>query len=395
MFETPDDATLVQWRDLWEIRADTTYLNHGSFGPTPKLVKECQLRWQQQLAEQPMDFFVRQYEPAWLAARRRLATFLDTSPEHLVFVENATAAMNIVANTFLLNRGDEVLLTDHEYGAVAGIWQRACGKVADARIVTAALSQEFESENQVVDAIFAAATNSTRLLVVSHVTSPTAIILPVQRICVEARKRAISVCIDGPHAPGQIPLSLDSLQCDFYTASLHKWISAPFGSGFLFVAPSWHDRVETPQLSWGRLPPHEPADWWEQFVWSGTRDPSAFFATTAAIDLLERQVGLDNFRARTHFLARYARQRIVELTGMEPPIPDSEQWYGSMIGLPLPPGDALQLQRHLWETYQIEVPVVEHLGQRSIRVSCHLHNHQDQIDYLVSSLRQALNKCHL
>ena len=384
-----DDDYWLQWGDEWLIRADTTYLNHGSFGPTPRSVRACQLEWQQRMTSQPMDFFVRQFEPAWLESRKRLAAFLGTAPENLVFVENSTAGMNVVAATVRLQPGDEVLLTDHEYGAVQRIWRRACQTMRAAEPVIAQLPRQFESADQVVDALFRAATERTRLLVVSHITSPTAIILPVQKICDEARRRGIAVCVDGPHAPAQVPVDLDELACDFYTASLHKWVSAPLGSGFLYVAPQWQEHVRTPILSWGRVSPTKPSAWWEEFVWTGTRDSSAYLAAPAAIELLER-VGLAKFRARTHQLARYARQRLVELIRLQPYVPDSEEWYGSMASVPLPPGDARALQNDLWQKHGIEVPVVEHNGERSIRVSCHLYNKRSDVDMLVDSLHTLL-----
>jgi isopenicillin-N epimerase len=384
-----NDDDLRRWRDEWAIRPDTIYLNHGSFGPTPRSVRDCQLKWQAQLASQPMDFFVRNCEAAWLAARKRLAEFVGTTPNNLVFMENSSAAMNVVANSFALGSQDEVLLTDHEYGAVLRIWQRACRAAGAAEPIIASLPPKFESADQVADAIFAAATDRTRLLIVSHITSPTAVILPVQKICDEARRRGIAVCIDGPHAPAQAPLAIDALGCDFYTASLHKWVSAPIGSGFLYVAPHRQDAARTPQLSWGRLLPAKPKEWWEEFVWPGTRDPSAYLASTAAIDLLER-VGLPNFRTHTHALAKHARERIVELTQLEPPTPDSDEWYGSMASVPLPPGDAPALQKSLWQKYGIEIPVVDRSGNRSIRVSCHLYTGVDHIDALLQALKALL-----
>jgi isopenicillin-N epimerase len=387
-----DDDDWRDWCDEWSIRADTIYLNHGSFGPTPRSVRASQIDWQQQMASQPMDFFVRNYEAAWLTARERLANFVGTAPANLAFVENSTAAMNTVANSFSLARQDEVLLTDHEYGAVHRIWQRTC-QSSGAELRVAHVPAKIESADQVIDAIFSAATDRTRLLVVSHITSPTAIILPAQRISAEAKRRGIAVCIDGAHAPAQVALSLDELACDFYTASLHKWVSAPIGSGFIYVAPAQQPSVTPPILSWGRLAPNKPTTWWDEFVWQGTRDPSAYLASVAAIELLER-VGLTTFRERGHYLADYARQRLTELTALEPPIPANEQWFGNMISLPLPPGDASTLQKSLWQNFQIEAPVIERNGHRSIRVSCHLYNNTRQIDLLVAAiealLRQAL-----
>jgi isopenicillin-N epimerase len=326
-----------------------------------------------------------------LNARDRLAEFLGTSPANLAFVENAAAGMNVVANTFRLGREDEVLLTDHEYGAVLRVWQRAASAIGSPEPRIAQLPAKIESAEQVVDAVLNAATEHTRLIVVSHITSPTATVLPVKQICERARQRGIAVCIDGPHAPAQVPLVIDELGCDFYTASLHKWVSAPFGSGFLFVAPKWQQHAEPPLLSWGRQPPLEPTQWWEEFVWVGTRDPSAYLATPAAIELLE-EVGLDAFRTRTHQLAQYARHRLIELTKLEPQRPDSSEWYGSMVRIPLPPGDAAQLQERLWQEHHIEVPIVVHNGQRSIRVSCHLYNSHRDIDSLISVLSAELRR---
>jgi len=294
-------------------------------------------------------------------------------------------------NSLRLTPTDEVLLTDHEYGAVTRIWRRTCESAGATEPKIAKLPAKFESADAVVEAIFRSATDRTKLLVVSHITSPTAVILPVKQICTEATRRGMAVCIDGPHAPAQVPLVIDQLGCDFYTASLHKWLSAPLGSGFLYVAPQWQQRIRTPLLSWGRVSPTKPTSWWDEFIWTGTRDPSAYLAIPAAIDLLE-QVGLDNFRARTHSLARYARKRLVESVGREPHVPDSNEWYGSMASVPLPPGDARGLQARLWQEHHIEVPIIEHNGERSIRVSCHLYNCRSQIDLLVTAVESELSR---
>jgi isopenicillin-N epimerase len=336
-----------------------------------------------------MAFFVRELEPALEAARQRLAQFVGTAKENLVFVENATSAMNVVADSFPLEGGDEVLLTDHEYGAVKRIWQRKCRRAGanDPRI--AQLPLPFESADQVVDAIFAAVNERTRLIVVSHITSPTATVLPVAAICERARSRGVAVCIDGPHAVAQWPLQIERLDCDFYTASLHKWLSAPFGAGFLYVNPRWQSVVEPLVLSWGRLPPTSPGLWSDEFLWSGTRDPSAYLTVPVAIDFLE-SIGLDAFRARTHLLARFARERLWELTGLPPIVPDSDQWYRSMALASLPPGDAASLQKALWQRFGIEVPVVDFSGRRFVRVSCHLYNDKRQIEHLCAALGELL-----
>jgi len=384
-----DDESLESWGDQWQLSPGVTYLNHGSFGPPPKPVQAARRSWQDRLYGQPMDFFMRQYEEAWFSSRACLAQFIDADEQNLVFAENATAAMNVVAHSFPLRSCDEVVLTDHEYGAVLRIWQRATARAGAAEPRIARLPLPIESADRVLDAVFAATGDRTRLLVVSHITSPTAVTLPVREIVAEANRRGIAVCIDGPHAPAQLPLNLNGLECDFYCASCHKWLCAPFGSGFLYVAPQHHDQIQPPLLSWGRLPQNSVRTWSDEFIWSGTRDPTAYLAVPAAIGFL-RGIGFDTFREHAHRLAKYARNRLTELTGNDPIVPDSSQWYGSMAQVPLPLGDAATLQRRLWSEHGIEVPIITWNDCRWIRVSCHLYNTRGDIDLLVDALSRLL-----
>ena len=384
-----DDAAWLPWRRAWRLRDDTTYLNHGSFGPPPQPVRSARRQWIDRLDEQPMDFFVRAFEPALLDARDALAEFVGTTGANLALVENATAGMNAVADSFPLTAGDEVALTDHEYGAVRRIWQRACRRAGTAEPKIVALPPVIEWVEQVVDAIFSQLGGRTRLLIVSHITSPTAIILPVAEICRRARAAGVAVCVDGPHAPAQVPIDLDALDCDFFTASCHKWLCAPFGSGFLYVHPRRAGAMRPPTLSWGRVLPALPETWNDEFVWPGTRDPSAFLSVPAAIQFM-RDVGLAAFRRRTHHLARYARTRLVELTGNTPPVPDSPLWYGSMALVPIRQVDTFALQGQLWRRFGIEVPVIPLAGRCFVRVSCHLYNTHQDIDHLVDALGELL-----
>jgi isopenicillin-N epimerase len=389
--DSTSDAEWASWRSQWKLRSDTTYLNHGSFGPPPEPVRIERAKWQAALDEQPMDFLVRQYEPAWHAARAKLADFVHCDASDLVFVENATAGMNVVASSVKLQPNDEVLLTDHEYGAVLRIWQRACQEAGAAEPKIANLPAFLSETQEVVDAIMGQVTDRTRLLVVSHITSPTAVILPVQEIVQAAHARGVAVCVDGPHALMQTEVNLRQLQADFYTASCHKWLCAPFGSGFLYVDKRQRAAVRAPLLSWGRLFPEDRRAWSDEFVWSGTRDSSPYFSIPTAIDFFAL-LGAKAFRARTHQLAKYARQRLVELTGLEPIMADDPAWYGSMAHVPLPPGDRRALQDTLWRAYAIEVPIVDWNGRRFIRVSCHLYNTHEEIDRLVQGLHALLKQ---
>jgi isopenicillin-N epimerase len=380
------------WKELqteWDLREGTIYLNHGSFGPPPRKVQKVRDDWSHLLDSQPMDFFWRKFEPALLEARSQLAKFVGTTEPNLVCVDNATYGMNVVAQSIQLSAEDEVLLTNHEYGAVHRVWERACRRAGAPPPKIATLPFPVDSQEQVIESIFSQVTDRTRLLVVSHITSPTAMTLPVASLCQRARKISLTTCIDGPHAVAQLPLDIDSLDCDFYTASCHKWLCAPFGSGFLYVHPRQHAAIEPVVLSWGRLGDRPRKSWVDDFNWIGSRDPAPFLAIPAAIQFLQ-EVGCDAFRARTHYLATYARERLVELSGQQPPLPADPAWYGSMTHVPLKTEDPLALQTALWEQHAIEVPIFGFQGRDFIRVSCHLYNDRSQIDRLVVALDKLL-----
>lgn len=375
-------------RDLWSLRPGAIYLNHGSFGPSPRAVQAERQRWTERLESEPMDFFVRELPPLLDGVRRKLGEFIGARAEDLTLVDNATFGMNVVAESFPLAPGEEVLLNDHEYGAVKRIWERACAR-SGARLVEAQVPTPIAAPEDIVERIFAQASDRTRLMVASHITSPTAILFPVEALCREARRRGIASCIDGPHAPAMVPVDLACMDCDYYAASCHKWLSAPFGSGFLYVHPQRQAGIEPPILSWGRAPGYRAKEWGDEFLWSGTRDPAAFLAIPAAIDFLAG-VGWDVFRRDTHALAAYARGRLEALGGRGALTPDSEAWYGSMVAVPIAPGECEPLQDALWREHQIETPIVPWKGQRLVRVSCHLYNDRAQIDRLILALETLL-----
>ncbi len=345
--------------------------------------------WFRRLENEPMDFFVRQIYGLLDDAAAKLGRFVGCRCEDMVFVENATAGMNVVAASVKLEAGDEVLANDHEYGAVLRLWERACSR-AGAKLVVQPVPVPVASAEAVIETLLEKVTKRTKLLVVSHVTSPTAIILPVEQICRRARELGVPVCIDGPHAPAMVPVDLRQIDCDYYTASCHKWLSAPFGSGFLYVHPRAQATVQPAIVSWGRKPDGRTPTWRDEFEWVGTRDPSAFLSIPTAIEFLE-SVGLDAFRTRTHALARLAREKVTALTGLEPLVSASHQWYGSMIALPLPEGEAMPLQQALWERHRIEVPIIAWNDRRLVRTSCHLYTRPEEIDRLVDALRQELS----
>ena len=214
--------------------------------------------------------------------------------------------------------------------------------------------------------------------------------MPVQELCETVDQSKIAVIIDGPHAPAQIDLNVEDIGCDFYTASCHKWLSAPLGSGFLYVHPRQQEFVQPQLQSWGRLKPAVPETWDEEFTWSGTRDPSPYLTIPTAIDFISQTVGLNQFRDRTRYLAGLAETMLIEELGTEPIASRADGWYGSMAHVPLPEGDHEDLQKMLWEEYQIEIPIFHFEEKYYVRVSCHLYNNQTQIETLRFAIRKYL-----
>lgn len=383
-----------RWRSAWSLPDGVTYLNHGSFGPAPDAVIAARDRWFAELERQPMNFLVRRLETVLDEAAGVLGRLVGCRGDDLIFVPNATTGMNIVVENSDLQPDDEVLLTDHEYGAVVRIWGRACAK-AGAKVVTARLPFPQRSREELVERLFERVTDRTRLIVASHVTSQTATIFPLEEICRRAQERGVAVCVDGPHAVAQVPLNLSQLGCDYYAASCHKWLSAPLGTGFLYVRGRHKSGLQPVVTSWGRSISGRDASWKDEFHWSGTYDPSSYLAIADAVRFLE-QIGIEAFRSQTHALARLARERVAAVTGGEALTPDSTDWYGSMVTVTLPnvprsdawPGLPHPLQAALWEQFQIEVPVFEWQERLCLRVSCHLYNSPADIDRLVGALGQ-------
>src|SRR5436309_12585133 len=239
-------------------------LNTGSFGPLPRPVFARVTQLRQRLAEEPMDFLLRGAPPLLWEARERLAAFVGGDPRRLAFTANVTAAVNLVAASLPLAAPGEILLTDHEYGAMHWCWERAAQRQG-LTLRTFRLPVLAASPQEVVDALAAAITERTRLLFFSHVLSPTGAVLPARALCAEARRRGVLTMIDGAHAPAFVPLALDDIGADFYGANLHKWLLAPTGSGFLYFGPGAAERVQPLQVSWGWRPDRARLDERDEF----------------------------------------------------------------------------------------------------------------------------------
>lgn len=391
------ETTSADLRALFLLRPEVVFLNHGSFGACPQVVFEEYQGWQRELQAQPVEFLGRRFAGLMRQAREQLAAYVGAQTDDLVFVPNATTGLNVVARALPLDPGDEVLATNHEYGALDRTWRFVCGKRGAVYInqpVPPPTSRE-----QTIEAVWAGVTPRTRVLFLSHMTSPTAIIFPVAELVCRAREANLLTVIDGAHTPGQIPLDLDHLGADFYAGNLHKWLCAPPGSAFLHARREVQHLLEPLVVSWGWNRGDEVASLLDlgasssRFVdeqeWQGTRDPAAFLSVSAAIRF-QKEHNWPLIRAQCHELLRKARPQIEALTGMPPICPDSDEWYAQMAAFPLPACDAPVLQRHLLEEFQIEVPIIDWNDRQLMRVSVQGYNTQGDLDRLVDALRALL-----
>lgn len=344
-------------KELFLLDPEVTFLNHGSFGATPRVVFERYQAWQRELEREPVDFIARRLAPLLAEARADLGSFVGARADDLTFVQNATTGVNLAARALDLEPDDQVLSTSLEYGACVLTWQRLCDFVTVP-----------------YDELFDHVTDRTRAVYLSHVTSETALLLPVEEIVREAHARGLTTIVDGAHAVAQVDLDLDALGADFYAGNCHKWLSAPKGAGFLHVRPEWQDRVDGVITSWGY---EEPATFISRTEQQGTRDSSAYLTVPAAIEFLRAH----DDRARCVALCREARRDLCALLGTEPIAPEEMVLQMASVRLPAPdPG----LNERLFRDHKIEIPV-SHDGTL-LRISIAPYNDRDDIDRLLFAL---------
>jgi isopenicillin-N epimerase len=376
-------------KDQFLLREDMTFLNHGSFGACPRPVLETYQRWQRELERQPVEFLGRRLPGLLAEARAALGAALGARPEHLVLVPNATHAVNVVARSLDLGPGDEVLSSDHEYGASDRTWRYICAR-RGARYINRPLPAPLEDPAEVVERLWAGVGERTRVIFLSHITSPTALIMPVAELCARARAAGILTVIDGAHAPGQIDLALDALGADFYAGNCHKWLCAPKGAGFLYARPERQSLVRPLVVSWGWEPVEPgPSPFLDLFEWTGTADPAAYLSVAAALEF-QAAHGWPTVRAACRALLQDASRQIEALTGLAPLSPDSAAWWAQMRALPLPPCDAPALKARLWDAHRIEAHLPVWNGQPLLRVSIQCYNGQEDVELLLRALQSYL-----
>ena len=387
---------------LWPLDRKIAFLNHGSFGSCPRSVLEFQRGIRDRLERQPVQFFVRDLEPLVDEARGALAEFLGANPDDLVFVPNATAGVNTVLRSLRFKRGDELLVTNHEYNACRNALNFVAAR-SGARIVVADVPFPLMRGKQVIDAVWGRVTERTRLAVLDHVTSQTGLVLPIRELVARLNRRGVETLVDGAHAPGMVPVNLRSLGAAYYAGNCHKWICAAKGAGFLHVRPDRQDSLRPLSISHGANSARtDRSRFLIEFGWTGTWDPSACLSVPEALRFVGSLLpgGWPAVMKRNRRLALAARKTLCQALGIGLPCPDD--MIGALASVPLadagtadPPRSPLYLdplQDQLLAKYRIEAPMIPWPAppKRLLRVSAQLYNSLPQYHRLAEALQQEL-----
>jgi isopenicillin-N epimerase len=378
-------------REQFILDQDVIFLNHGSYGATPGPVFDAYQAWQKRLERQPVLFLGREFNSLIQAARLALGRYLNADADDLVYIPNATHGANIIARSLDLKPGDEILTTDHEYGACDFTWEFVCRQVG-ARYIRHSIPLPVSTHEEIVQRFLAGITPQTKAVYLSHITSSTALRLPVEQICREARAKGVLSILDAAHSPGQIPVDLQQLGADIVFGNCHKWMLAPKGSAFLYVRREVQKIIQPLIVSWG----YEAASEFttgSRFVdllqWTGTKDPAAALSVPAAIQFMEDH-HWDTVRCLCHQLLRQTIARICDLTKLTPLYPLDSDFYCQMGIAPLPASNLTMLKTRLYEQYKIEVPLTEWQDKQFIRISVQGYNSQEDVDALLTALEVLL-----
>jgi isopenicillin-N epimerase len=396
-----DPSAIDQDRaELWPLDPGVIFLNHGSFGACPTEVLRHQTALRAEMEAEPVRFLSRELADRLDGARRALATFIGADADDLAFVTNATSGVNAVLRSLVIGRGDELLTTDHAYNACRNALDFVASR-SGADVVVAPVPFPVTSPDEVVGAVMARVTPRTRLALLDHVTSPTALVLPIERLVRELAGRGVDVVVDGAHAPGMVPLDLGALGAAYYAGNCHKWLCAPKGSAFLWVRRDRQVEVRPLTISHGANVTRAGRSRFRlEFDWTGTDDPTAWLTVPRAIDYLGALLpgGWPALMARNRRLALEGRRLLGAAAGTPPPCPDA--MVGSLASIVLPDGPTSEigwrrpdpLQSRLFEGRGLEVPVISWPAApgRLIRISAQLYNRHDHYATLADAVGKEL-----
>jgi len=381
-------------RSQFLLNPEITFLNFGSFGACPKPIFEDYQKWQLELEYQPVQFIVVNGLQYLKKSREALGNYIGCKGDDLVFVTNPSYAVNIIAKSFKLNPGDEILATNFEYGACDRTWNYYCKK-SGAKYIRQNIELPLTTKEKFIEDFFKGLTDKTKLIFISHITSTTALKFPVKEICEIAKQKGLMTFVDGAHIPGHIPLDLSELKADIYTGACHKWMLTPKGCSFLYVKKEFQSLFDPLIVSWGyesTAPSH--SQFLDYHQMQGTRDFSAFLTVPKAIEFLKEN-NWDKISADCRALVQKNASRFCELAGSTSLCPISDEFLGQMFSIPVKTSKPEKLKQYLLENYKIEIPVMVQDNSVYLRYSINAFNSQEDLDHLYNSVKEILNKTDL
>lgn len=379
----------VSLKEQFLLRPDITYLGFGSFGACAKPIFEDYQKWQLELEQEPVQFMTVNSIQYLKQSREALAEYIHCHPDEVVYVPNPSYVVNIVAKSLDLLRGDEILTTDLEYGACDKAWNYYC-KQKGAKYVRQHITLPLVSKEKFIEEFFAGLSPRTKAVYISHITSSTALILPVKEVCEIAKQKGLMTIIDGAHVPGHIPLDLSQLQADVYTGACHKWMMTPKGCSFFYAKKEVQSLFDPLVVSWGYDSAFPSSSrFLDYHQMQGTRDFSAFLTVPRAIKFL-RDNNWENVAKECRELVKANAPKFCKLLGSEPLCPLTDEFLGQMFSIPIKPLSPERLQRYLYLTYNVEVPVMRHDDLAYLRYSINGFNSQQDIDRLYMALKEII-----
>lgn len=381
-------------RSLFLLDEEIAFLNFGSFGATPRPIFEDYQKWQAELEFEPAQF-IQVNGPAYLKhSREALAKYVNCDADDLVYITNPSYGVNMIAKSFDLKPGDEILTTDLEYGACERTWDYYCEK-ASAKLVKQKISLPIKDKQTFIEELFKGFTLKTKMVFISHLTSTTGLKFPVHEVCEMAKQKGVITFVDGAHAPGHVPIDLQKLKADIFTGACHKWMMTPKGSSFIYVRRELQDRFDPLIISWGyksTMPSHSKFQDYHQM--NGTRDFSAFLTIPKAIEFMKEH-HWEEVSKQCCELVRSNALRFCELVGSTPLAPLTNEFFGQMFSIPIKTNEPAKLQRHLFTDYKIEIPVMPHGNATYLRYSINAFNTQDDLDRLYNAMKDIKQKTNL
>jgi isopenicillin-N epimerase len=365
---------------------ELTYLNHGGFGGCPKPIFEDYQKWQLELERSPVQFITKTGETQLKISKQALGSFINCDWDDLIYVTNPTTAFNTVIKSLALNKGEEILTTNHEYGALDKTWKYYCAKNG-AKYVQQNITLPIQSKEEVLKQFWAGLTPKTKYIFLSQISSSTALIFPAKEICDKAKELGLITIIDGAHVPNHIPLDLKELKADFYTGACHKWMLTPKGSSFLYVSKAFQKQIDPLVISWGydaEIPSDSQLQDYHQY--QGTRDFSAFLTIPKAIQFYKDNDWETKKKECRSLLKHYSPIVAKELkTQLISPVTD--EFLGQICSIPIKTSDNIALHDILYAQYKIEIPVFKLNNSSYIRVSFQAYNGAKEIEYLLDAIK--------